>query len=102
MQQPCNKPPILQGHGALSWNPCPSAFAGQPYFPLSWQGLQPRHCYSYNGQIAEAAVNVYKVATDTDEEVLLAVSTSDNGIVLQLYVNGNLVEEYFMLEHYES
>ena len=58
--------------------------------------------YSYNGQIAEAAVNVYKVATDTDEEVLLAASTSDNGIVLQLYVDGNLVEEYFMLEHYES
>ncbi|WP_172472143.1 hypothetical protein, partial [Thomasclavelia cocleata] len=58
--------------------------------------------YSYNGQIAEAAVNVYKVATDTDEEVLLAASMSDDTIMLQLYVDGQLIEEYLMMEHYES
>ena len=59
--------------------------------------------YSYHGQIAGVAINVYEVAADAGEEVLLAASTSDDGtIMLQLYVNGQLIEEYCMLEHYES
>lgn len=59
--------------------------------------------YSYNGQIAGVAINVYEVMADTGEEVLLAASASDDGVImLQLYVDGQLIEEYLMLEHYES
>lgn len=59
--------------------------------------------YSYHGQIAELTTNVYKVATDTGEEVLLAASKADDGtITVALYVDGQLVEEYLMMEHYES
>ena len=58
--------------------------------------------YSYYGQVAEVTENVYKVATDTGDEVLLNASIAANGIVLELDVNGSLIEEYLMMEHYES
>ena len=69
--------------------------------------------YSYAGEISEVATNVYKVANTEGKEVLLAVSTEiaeydpgedqDSGTLwIQLYVDGELIEEYMMLEHYES
>ncbi len=69
--------------------------------------------YSYTGEISEVATNVYKVANTEGKEVLLAVSTEiaeydpgenqDSGnLWIQLYVDGELIEEYMMLEHYES
>ena len=70
--------------------------------------------YSYSGEIAEVATNVYKVANTDGQEVLLAISTeiaeydpgedpnSEGTLWIQLYVDGQLIEEYMMLEHYES
>ena len=69
--------------------------------------------YSYTGEISEVATNVYKVANTEGKDVLLAVSTQtveynlgydqDSGTLwIQLYVDGELIEEYMMLEHYES
>lgn len=69
--------------------------------------------YAYVGEISEVATNVYKVANTEGQEVLLAVSTEiaeydtgenqDSGTLwIQLYVDGELIEEYMMLEHYES
>lgn len=58
--------------------------------------------YSYYGEIAELTTNVYIVAADTDDEVLLSASTWEDTIMLHLYVDGQLIEEYLMMEHYES
>lgn len=58
--------------------------------------------YSYYGEIVELTTNVYIVAADTDNEVLLSVSTWEDTIMLHLYVDGQLIEEYLMMEHYES
>lgn len=58
--------------------------------------------YDYSGKISEAATNVYKVEEVADE-VLLGISTNEDGtIFLQLYVNGQLVEEFLMQEHFVS
>lgn len=63
--------------------------------------------YSGNGQyyfgtIIPTEENVYKVEAGTGEEVLLVETESSEGIVLQLYVDGQYLEEYRMTEHYES
>lgn len=57
--------------------------------------------YHYFGEIIATEGNVYTVITETGEEVLLVESMTDGTIVLQLYVNGQYIEEYKMEEHYE-
>ena len=44
----------------------------------------------------------YKIATDTGEEVLLVEEDYGDIIMLQLYVDGQYLGEYQMVEHYES
>lgn len=44
----------------------------------------------------------YKFMTDTEEEVILTESPFGNEVILQMYVNGQYLEEYRMTEHYES
>lgn len=56
----------------------------------------------YLGPIIPMEDNIYKVETDTGEEVLLVEAASDGGVVLQLYVDGQYLDEYQMKEHYES
>ena len=56
----------------------------------------------YIGAIIPTAENVYKVETDTGEEVLLVVTVSADSITLELYVDGQYLEEYRLEEHYES
>lgn len=54
----------------------------------------------YFGRVIPTEENVYKVMVDTDAEVLLVESASSEGIILHLYVNGEYVDVYQMLEHY--
>lgn len=56
----------------------------------------------YSGNVVPIEKDVYQVVTETGEEVLLVASTSDSSIGLQLYVDGEYIEEYWMTEHYES
>lgn len=56
----------------------------------------------YIGAIIPTAENVYKVETDTGEEVLLVATVSADSITLELYVDGQYLEEYRLEEHYES
>jgi hypothetical protein len=58
--------------------------------------------YFYVGEIGELKTNVYKVATDTGEDVLLGLYKQDDEIMIQLYVDGQFIEEYLMGERYES
>ena len=63
--------------------------------------------YANNGQHYAGAVTpvekkVYKIATDTGEEVLLVEGDYGDTIMLQLYVDGQFLDEYRMVEHYES
>lgn len=44
----------------------------------------------------------YKFMTDTGEEVILTESPFGNEVILQMYVDGQYLEEYRMTEHYES
>lgn len=53
--------------------------------------------YSYNGQIFELATNSYKVESDSGDEVLLAATKWEDTVIMQLYVNGQFVEEYLMM-----
>lgn len=56
----------------------------------------------YVGSVTPVEKNVYKIATDTGEEVLLIEEDSGDVIMLQLYVDGQYLDEYQMVEHYES
>lgn len=58
--------------------------------------------YCYFGEIIATEENIYTVATGAEEEVLLAESMVDGIIVLQLYIDGQYIEEYKMEKHYES
>lgn len=55
----------------------------------------------YYGSVIPIEEKVYKVEVETGEEVLLKEVSSDNDVVVQLYVNGQYLEEYQMIEHYE-
>ena len=56
----------------------------------------------YSGVVTPVEKNVYKIATDTGEEVLLIEEDYGDVIMLQLYVDGQYLDEYQMVEHYES
>ena len=56
----------------------------------------------YTGTVTPIGENAYKVAAGTGEEVLLIESVSGDVVVLQLYVDGEYLDEYRMKEHYES
>ncbi len=75
----------------------------------------------YEGTIVESEQNLYRVVTNTEDEVLLAVSESDSdveipvyvgdelletrtgkGIVIQLFVNGQYVDEYSQVTRWTS
>lgn len=75
----------------------------------------------YEGTIIESEQNLYRVITGTEDEVLLAVSESDSdveipvyvgdelletrtgkGIVIQLFVNGQYVDEYSQVTRWTS
>lgn len=56
----------------------------------------------YSGEIIPIEKDVYMVEVDTGEEILLATSVSADNIVIQLYIDGQSVEEYWMEEHYEA
>lgn len=58
---------------------------------------------AYSGPIVNVRTNVYRIITDTEEEILLGVSTGEDGdIVIRLYADGAYVDEYAMTEHFES
>lgn len=57
--------------------------------------------YSYTGEICELETNVYKLA-NVGENVLMGFYTQNDEIMIQLYVDGQFIEEYSMGEHYES
>lgn len=56
----------------------------------------------YSGMVIPIEKGVYKVIVDAGEEVLLVESSFDDVVALQLYVDGQFLEEYRMKEHYES
>jgi len=56
----------------------------------------------YFGEIIAVEGNIYTVITETGDEVFLVESMVDGTIVLQLCVDGQCIEEYKMVEHYES
>ena len=58
---------------------------------------------AYSGPIVNVRTNVYRIITDTEEEILLGVSTGEDGtVVIRLYADGAYVDEYVMTEHFES
>jgi len=56
----------------------------------------------YCGNVIPSSKDTFYVETDTGGEVLLVKSTVDGIIVLELYVDGQKIEDYRMQEHYES
>lgn len=56
----------------------------------------------YYGDVILSSKDIFYVETDAGGEVLLVKSTLDGVIVLQLYVDGQWIEDYRMQEHYES
>lgn len=50
--------------------------------------------------IAELEKDVYLVESDTGEEVVLDAYTNDGIIVIDLYVDGQYIDGYTMVEHY--
>ena len=57
----------------------------------------------YLGEIsAELEKDVYLVETDAGEEVILDAYSYDGTIVIGLYVDGEYIDEYWMVEHYVS
>lgn len=70
-------------------------------------GLIPNHqlnwwLVTYFGYIIPIEKDVFGVFTDTGEEIVLVKIVSNDIIILQLYMNGQYVEEYWLEEHYES
>lgn len=58
--------------------------------------------YNYSGEVSEVEKNVYCLE-NVEDEVLLSVYRNDDGILMiELYVNGEYVDQYTMQEHYES
>lgn len=58
---------------------------------------------AYSGPIVNVRTNVYRIITDTEEEILLGISTGEDGtVVIRLYADGAYVDEYVMTEHFES
>ncbi len=53
------------------------------------------------GTLIPTAAGVYEVVTDTGEEVFLIEVDSDDAVTLDMYVDGEYLEEYFMTEHYQ-
>ncbi len=53
------------------------------------------------GTLIPIEEGTYEVMTDTGEKVLLIESPSDYEVILQMYVDGQYLEEYQMTEHYE-
>lgn len=57
----------------------------------------------YLGEIvAIPEKDIYLVETDEGEEVLLDIYPDSQPIVIDLYVDGEYIDEYYMVEHYES
>lgn len=56
----------------------------------------------YFGYIIPLEKDVFGVFTDTGEEIVLVKTVFNDIIVLQLYMNNQYIEEYWMQEHYES
>lgn len=57
---------------------------------------------SYEGEVFPAERDGYQVVTQTGEEIRMMAS-KENGIIrLQLYVDGQYVDEFWMAEHFQS
>lgn len=56
----------------------------------------------YEGEVFPKEKNSYQVVADAGEDIMLTVSEDGDGIVLQLYVDGQYMEEFWMTEHYQS
>lgn len=52
------------------------------------------------GTLIPTSAGVYEVVTDTGEEVILIEVDSDDAVTLDMYVDGQYLEEYWMTEHY--
>lgn len=53
------------------------------------------------GYLIPTATGVYEVVTDTGEEVILIEEDSIAAVTLDMYVDGQYQEEYWMTEHYQ-
>lgn len=53
------------------------------------------------GTLIPTAAGVYEVVTDTGEEFFLIEVDSDDAVTLDMYVDGQYLEEYWMTEHYQ-
>lgn len=56
---------------------------------------------TYLGDLIPLEEGVYKIALSTEDEMILE-ETKGDGIILLLYVNGEYIDAYRMIEHYES
>ena len=52
------------------------------------------------GSLIPIDIGTYMVTTDTGEEVMLMELPLSDEVVLELYVNGQCMEQYQMTEHY--
>lgn len=57
----------------------------------------------YAGTLVEIDDNIYLLQTAGDEELLLAVDYTDDGyLCFEFWIDGQWIETYYMIEHYES
>lgn len=56
--------------------------------------------YYLGEKMAEPEKDVYMVESDAGEEVVLDAYAIEGTIVIDLYVDGQYIDEYFMVEHY--
>lgn len=57
---------------------------------------------TYLGEIYLLEKGVYQIEAGTGDEVILKEVECEDDIVLQLYGNGEYIDDYRMIEHYES
>lgn len=57
---------------------------------------------TYLGEIYLLEKGVYQIEAGTGDEVILKEFEGEDDIVLQLYGNGEYIDDYRMIEHYES
>lgn len=58
----------------------------------------------YSGELLELDTNLYCLVNDGDEDILIGVNyDADNDLILlEVWIDGQYVETYYMSEHYES
>lgn len=88
------------GQSTLSLSIFSSQSEGERAIGNIWIYLQ--NGKSYEGEVFPLEKNGYQVVTDTGEDIMLAVSEDGDDIVLQLYVDGQYMEEFWMTEHFWS